>query len=119
MYSHLYNDTYPIPSRATSARADRVLEGEDVQTTAAGRLPRIRRRAGIAALGACVAAATVMTVGGASANPRPVGHGSHVPAQQLQRVGTLRAEGFVATSCTTGGTVMTDVSTNRSVLVSW
>jgi hypothetical protein len=31
----------------------------------------------------------------------------------------LSAKGFVATSCTVGGTLMTNYSTNRSVLVKW
>jgi hypothetical protein len=32
---------------------------------------------------------------------------------------TLRAQGFVATSCRVDGTLMTNYSTNQSVLVKW
>ncbi|MGB8879662.1 MAG: hypothetical protein WCD11_25340 [Solirubrobacteraceae bacterium] len=120
MYRNLHHDMILTPPQEITPHPTRAQDVEDIQATAARRRPRIRRCTAIAAIGVCVAATTGMTIGGASANPRPVKHGSHVSAQQLQRkIRTLRAEGFVAKSCTVGGTLMTNDSTNQSVLVKW
>ncbi len=120
MYRNLHHDIILSPPQDIAARPTRTHDVEDIQGTAARHRPRLRRLAGIAAIGVSVAAATVMTVSGASANPRPEKHGIHISAQQLQReMRTLRAEGFIATSCTVGGTLMTNDSTNQSVLVKW
>ena len=118
MYRNLHYDIILTPPQDIPARQTPEHNVEDIQITAVRRHPRIRRLAAIAASGMCVAATTVMTIGGASANPRPEKRGSHISAQQLQQeMRTLRAEGFVATSCTVGGTLMTNYSTNQSMLV--
>jgi hypothetical protein len=118
MYRNLHHDIILTPPQDIPARPTPAHNDEDIQVTAARHHPRIRRLAAIAASGVCVAATTVMTIGGASANPRPETRGNHISAQRLQQeMRTLRAEGFVATSCTVGGTLMTNYSTNQSILV--
>jgi len=120
MYRHLHHDIILSPRQETAARPTHADGGEEFHATADRHHPRIRRLVAIAAIGVSVAATTVMTIGGAGANPAPEGHGSHVTAPQLQReMGALRATGFVATSCRVDGTLMTNYRTHRSVLVRW
>ena len=121
MYRNLHHHIILSPSQDIATRPTRAHDVEDIQATAARpRTRHLRRRTAIAAISMCVAAATGIAIGGASANPRPKKPGSHVSAQKLQReMRTLRAEGFVATSCRVDGTLMTNYSTNQSVLVKW
>ena len=118
MYRNLPQDIILNPPPDIPARPAPAHNVEDSQVTIARHHPRIGRLAAIAASGLCVVATIVMTIGGASANPRPERRGSHISALQVQReMRALRAEGFVATSCTVGGTLMTNYATNQSVLV--
>lgn len=120
MYRNLHHDIILTPPYDIAARPTGAHNIEDVKVTAPRRHPRIRRLVGICVSGVCIAATTAMAIGAASANPRSEKHGSHASAQQLQReMRSLRGEGFVATSCTVGGTLMTNYSTNQSVLVKW
>jgi hypothetical protein len=120
MYRNLHHDIIFSPPQHIAARPTRAHEVEDIRAATARHRPRIRRLAGIAAIGVSVAAATVMTVDGATASPRPEKRDIHISTQQLQReMRTLRAEGFIATSCTAGGAVMTNARTNQSVLIKW
>lgn len=115
--SELHHDIILTPPYDIAAHPTEAHNIEDVKVTAPRR-PRIRRLVGICVSGVCVAATTAMAIEAASANPHPEKHGSHASAQQLQReMRSLRGEGFVATSCTVGGTLMTNYSTNQSVLV--
>lgn len=107
------------PSQDTPAPAAGALEGKDIHAIAARRGPRVRRRVGIAAIGACVAAACAMTIANVNASTRPVKRDNQVSAQELQReMRRFRAEGFVAASCPVRGTVTTNFTTHRLLLVS-
>jgi hypothetical protein len=119
MYRNLHNDIILTPPQDIATRPTRAHDAEDIQAAARPR-PRVRRRTPIAAISMCVAATAGITIGSASANPRPKNPSSHVSARSLQReMRTLRAQGFVATSCRVDGTLMTNYSTNQSVLVKW
>jgi hypothetical protein len=83
---------------------------------------RIRRHAwkAVAVLGVCVAAITGTAISDASAHPEAAKQRTHVSARQLQReMNALNSVGFVASSCEVGGTLMTNYSTNQSVLLTW
>ena len=89
----------------------------------ASRRPSVRHRVGqfAAVLGVCVAAGTAVTAVDAQSNQHPSKqHAGHVSAQQLaRRIRALEAKGYVQTSCTVGGTLMTNYTTGQSMTVAW
>jgi hypothetical protein len=75
----------------------------------------------IAAVSACAAAGTAVTVNDAHADQRSMQqHAIQVSAQQLARdIRTYEAKGYVPTSCTVAGTLMRNYRTGQSVTVKW
>lgn len=106
-------------------RAARTIHLEDVQDTGAVAAPRNRRMrrriaTAIATLGVCVAASAAVAISDASAHPQSTTTSRHASAAQFQReMRALETVGFVATSCRVDGMMMTNYSTNQSVLLTW
>jgi hypothetical protein len=122
MYSQLHAEVIRTRQQEVAARTIRPQDVQDIGAGVSSRSGHIRRRAGkaAAALGVCIAAASVVSIGDASAHPRAGKQRNHVTAQQLQReMNALETVGFVASSCEVGGTLMTNYSTNQSVLLTW
>jgi hypothetical protein len=116
---------YEIARAYQQEMVNRATDSHRIHTTprAVNRQRSIKQRLVpvIAAVGICTAAGTAVTVNDAHADqPSRQQHTSHVSSQQLkQEIRTYEAKGFVATSCTIGGTLMRNYRTGQSVTVKW
>lgn len=121
MYSLLYAEMIRARQEEIASRTIYPHDVQDVRAPAGRPSGRIRGRArrAIAALGVCIAATSAVAITDASANPQRTNRHTRVSAAQLAReIRALNTVGFVATSCEVGGMLMTNYSTDQSVLLS-
>jgi hypothetical protein len=122
MSTHLHAEIIRARQQEIADRSIHAHDLQDVRLSAGRRIPRIRHRVGrtMVAVGVCAAATTLVTVGGANGNPRPVQPQRHVSARQLaDDLRKWEAKDFVPTQCTDGGTKLVNFMSHRSAFVSW
>jgi hypothetical protein len=121
MSSHPYFEIARARQNEIATRTIHAHHRSDIDAINGPRRP-VAHRIGqaVAALGVCLVATTAVAISGADANSRPAKASRHTSAAQLaQKIAALEAKGYVQTSCTVGGTLMSDYRTGQSVLVTW
>lgn len=104
----------------TNLPAEIFRTGQDERVAPHSRRLRRRLATAIATLGVCAAASTAVVITDASAHPQSRTSGRHASAAQLQReMHALQTVGFVASSCRVDGMMMTNYSTNQTVVLAW
>jgi hypothetical protein len=119
MSPHLHYEIARARQHEASDRTVHDHHPRDRRGTAGPRHRVVQRLSGaVAALSVCLAVPIAVTAVGAHANPNSLKYGSRVSAPEYaSEMRALEAKGYVPVSCTTGGTLMRDYRTGRSLTV--